>query len=276
MPRAILFLPPSRPTTNTAATLDPVRDIVEVIGLPGFREPVASFTHLLGAAAALAAAPSLWTRARQHGANTWTIHLFWVACVVLLAISGTYHMFSPDTMPREVMKRLDVAAIFFFIASTCTPLYAILFKGIARWAMLIAVWTVAITGITLRMIFFHQTQSWFGLAIFLSMGWMGAGASIVIWRRYGFGYLSRLVWGGIAYSIGALGLGLNRPTLIPDVIGPHEVWHLWVLVGIACHWSFIWQVAGGPPTLRHDWSETEQVQWEEDDAEKANEEQAAP
>lgn len=251
--------------------MDPIRDIVEVTGLPGFREPVASFTHLLGAAVALAAAPSLWMRAKRHGANTWTIHLFWMACVTLLAISGTYHMFAPETTTREVMKRLDVAAIFFFIASTCTPLYVLLFKGIARWSMMIGVWGVAITGITLRMIYFNATNSWFGLAIFLSMGWMGAGASVVIWRRYGFDYLQKLVWGGLAYSIGAIGLGLNQPTLLPGVIGPHEVWHLWVLVGMACHWAFIWQVAGGPPTQHHDWGETEPVDWEgeEEDLENA-------
>jgi channel protein (hemolysin III family) len=245
--------------------VDTAKDIVEVIGLPGFREPVASFTHLLGAAVALAAAPSLWMRARRHGASTWSIHLFWLSCVTLLSISGTYHMFSPHTTAREVMMRLDVAAIFFFIASTCTPLYFLLFKGVARWSMLIAVWIVAITGITLRMIFFQETQSWFGLAIFLSMGWMGAGASIVIWRRYGFTYLRQLVFGGFAYSIGALGLGLGKPTLIPGVIEAHEVWHIWVLVGIACHWAFIWNVAGGPPTLHHDWAETEPVHWEEDE-----------
>lgn len=159
---------------------------------------------------------------------------------------------------RPIMKRLDVAAIFVLIAGTCTPLYAVLFHGLARWLLLLSIWSIAITGLTLRIIFFDSIPPWFGLAVFLAMGWMGAAAAVVIWRRYGFAYLHKLVAGGVAYTLGAIGLGLKWPTLIPDVVGPHEVWHLAVLTGIAYHWAFIWQVAGGPPTPRHDWEEVDE------------------
>lgn len=244
--------------------MDTLQEVIEVIPFHGIAEPVSSFTHLLGALVCLVAAPTLAARARRHGCTTPTIHLFSFACVMLLALSGTYHMFDAGTTARAVMKRLDVAAIFFLIASTCTPLYVLLFKGIARWAQVASVWTVAVVGITLRMIFFDSISPWFGLGMFLSMGWMGAGASIVIWRRYGLNYIARLIYGGIAYTLGAIGLGLNWPTLVPGYIGPHEVWHLAVLIGIAFHWAFVWHVAGGPPTLHHDWSETRQIGWEEE------------
>jgi uncharacterized protein (TIGR00369 family) len=33
--------------------------------------------------------------------------------------------------------------------------------------------------------------------------------------------------------------------LIPGVLGPHEFFHVMVLVGLAFHWWFLWEVAGG-------------------------------
>ena len=38
---------------------------------------------------------------------------------------------------------------------------------------------------------------------------------------------------------------LHWPVLIPEVVGPHEVFHLAVLAGIAFHWVFIRRIASG-------------------------------
>ena len=35
---------------------------------------------------------------------------------------------------------------------------------------------------------------------------------------------------------------------IVPVLGPHEMFHLAVLAGIACHWAFILGIASGEPT----------------------------
>lgn len=242
------------------------QDIVNVVGIPGFREPVSSILHLLGAAAALGFSPLLAKRAKLHGcrkSTLFTIWLFSFACVLLLSLSGVYHMFAPGGTPRAVMKRLDIAAIFVLIAGTCTPLYFLVFRGFARWFLLLSIWAVAIAGLTLRIVFFDQISPWFNLGIFLAMGWMAAGAAYIVWKRYGFAYLRKLVYGGIAYTLGAVCLGTAWPVIIPGVVESHEVWHVAVLIGIACHWAFIWQVAGGPPVPGHDWSTVRQVAWED-------------
>jgi hemolysin III len=50
----------------------------------------------------------------------------------------------------------------------------------------------------------------------------------------------RLLWiGGILYTIGAILKVLNWPTLLPGVFGPHEVFHLFVMAGTACHYYFM-------------------------------------
>lgn len=239
-------------------------DVVPVYGIPGFREPVSSIMHLIGAAFCLGYAPALVRRGRQHHCNPWSLVVFAFSCVLLLSLSGVYHMFHEGGFVRPIMKRLDVAAIFVLIAGTCTPLYAILFSGKARLLLMLSVWAIAIAGLTLRVIFFDSISPWFGLAIFLGMGWMGSAAAIVIWRRYGLYYLQYLVAGGLAYTLGAVCLGLGWPEPLPGYVSYHEVWHIAVLAGIAFHWTFIWQVAGGPPTASHDWDQTVPVHWEAD------------
>ena len=99
----------------------------------------------------------------------------------------------------------------------------------------------------LRTIFSESLPSAVGLAIFLLLGWGGLISCILLWRRYGFSFVRPLLWGGVAYTLGVIFLGLNWPILIPHVVGPHEVWHVAVLVGLGLHWKFVFQFAHGPP-----------------------------
>ena len=49
-----------------------------------------------------------------------------------------------------------------------------------------------------------------------------------------------------AWWVGFLCLiyGLKRPNLVPGVFGFHELWHLFVVGGSACHfWALLWYIA---------------------------------
>jgi channel protein (hemolysin III family) len=125
--------------------------------------------------------------------------------------------------------------------------HAILFRGFNRWAPLLLAWSAAATGITLRTIFSKSLPRGVGTAIFLLLGWGGLISCILLWRRYGFSFVKPLLWGGVAYTLGAIVLGLNWPTLIPSVVGAHELWHVAVLLGLGLHWKFVFEFASGPP-----------------------------
>ncbi len=131
-------------------------------------------------------------------------------------------------------------------------MHAILFKGFNRWAPLLLAWSVAATGITLRSVFPESLPRGTGTAIFLLLGWGGLISCILLWKRYGFSFVKPLLWGGLAYTLGAIALLLNWPILIPGVVGAHELWHLAVLVGLSLHWEFVFQFAGGPPEVKSD------------------------
>ncbi|MBP90657.1 MAG: hypothetical protein CMJ64_28760 [Planctomycetaceae bacterium] len=104
---------------------------------------------------------------------------------------------------------------------------------------------LAVTGIVLRIMFFSALPPGVGTACFVLLGWGGAISAFVLWRRYGGDFVKSLVFGGIAYTLGAIILLAEWPVLITGVIGPHEVWHLAVLTDLGFHWRFVWEFASG-------------------------------
>lgn len=221
-------------------------DNIDVYPIPGFQEPVNCFTHLLAAFVFFVLSFYLVRQGRGSWIRTTSLTVMALSSVFLLSMSGVYHLLGPGT-GRDVMRQLDIAGVFALIAGTMTPVYAILVRGVHRWASLLLVWSAAATGITLRTVFSESLPSGVGIAIFLLFGWGGLILCIVLWRRYGFSFVKPLVWGGVAYTLGAIFLGLNWPTLIPRVVGAHELWHVAVLVGLCLHWQFVFQFAHGPP-----------------------------
>ena len=221
-------------------------DGIDVLSIPGFREPVNSFTHLLAAGVFSVLGYYLVRRGRGNWIRTASLAVMAISSVFLLSMSGVYHLLGPGA-GRDVMRQLDIAGVFVLIAGTMTPVHAILYSGFGRWASLALVWSAAAAGITLRTTFGASLPFGVGTAIFLVFGWAGLISGILLWRRYGFSFVKPLLWGGVAYTLGAIGLGLNWPTFIPGIIGPHELWHVAVLIGLGLHWKFVCQFAGELP-----------------------------
>ncbi len=222
-------------------------DLIDVIGLPGLREPINCLSHLAGAAIFAVLTVFLVRQGRGEIGRTLSLAVMGCSTVLLLFLSGMYHMQDVGSA-RELLKRLDIAGVFLLIAGTFTPIHSILFSRFARWGVLVLVWTAAAAGIALRLVFFEQFSTAAGTGLFLILGWMGLGSAFVLGRRYGFFFIWPLLAGGIAYSLGAVVLELKRSPLLPGVIGAHELWHGAVLAGIAFHWQFVSQFASAART----------------------------
>ena len=213
--------------------------------IPGFTDPVSSLSHLLGAG--LFAVLGIWLLREGRGDRRRLIFLgvYVFACVFLLSMSGVFHLLARDSGGREVLARLDHGAIFVLIAGTFTPVHGILYLRWARWLPLLVIWGAAITGITLKTIFFRGVSDWLGLTFYLGLGWIEGISGFVLWYRYGWTFVRPLIWGALAYSFGAVLEARGWPTLIPGVVGPHELWHFAVLAGAFWHWQFVSQFASG-------------------------------
>jgi channel protein (hemolysin III family) len=216
-----------------------------LLSIPGFSEPFSSLSHLAGAVVFACLSVPLVRRGRGNLGRMFSLAAFAFSCVLLLSISGVYHLLSPSGAGRYVLHRLDHAAIFILIAGSFTPVHAILFRGPWRWGMLAAVWTMAITGLTLKTVYFTSMPEWFSLLLYLGLGWFGLVSGIALARRFGFRFVSLVVWSALAYTFGAIADFVHWPAPFPDIIGSHGVFHLAVLAGISFHWRFVLSFASG-------------------------------
>lgn len=216
-----------------------------MLAVAGISDPVSSISHLGGAVVFAFLATALLRRGGGDRARMISLSVFAVACVLLLGLSGVYHLLSPDTAGRAVLKRLDHAAIFVLIAGSFTPVHTILFRGVWRWGALAAIWGAATTGVIVKTVYFDFTPEWLGLVMYLGLGWIGVISATALARLHGWRPLQLVLWGAFAYTAGALAEFLRWPVLLAEIVGPHEVFHLTVLAGISCHWAFIFGIAAG-------------------------------
>jgi channel protein (hemolysin III family) len=215
--------------------------------IPGFADPFSSLSHLLAAGVVLVVGLLFLSRNRSDFGHVFGVSVFIFGAVFLLSMSGVYHLLEPGTGGRAVLQRLDHAAIFVLIAATFTPVHLILFRGIARWGMLVLIWASAITGLTLKTVFFTQIPDALGMSLYLGLGWVGAISAYLLCRRCGLRPLTPVFIGALAYTLGAVLDLAGYPVLVPQVIGAHELFHVLVLVGIAAHWRFIRDIARDRP-----------------------------
>ncbi|VAX01089.1 hypothetical protein MNBD_GAMMA21-1843 [hydrothermal vent metagenome] len=224
----------------------------QIISIPGFSEPFSSLSHLIAAGIFLALGIWLMIRGRTSHARVLSLAIFVSSVVFLLAMSGVFHLLEPGGTARAVLQRLDHAGIFFLIAGTFTPVHGILFKRSLRWGVLLFVWTIAISGIVLKSIYFHEIAEWLSLSLYLGLGWVGALTGVLLYRRFHFEFIKYLIFGALAYTIGAIFEFLRTPILIEGIIGPHEIFHVFVLFGIGFHFMFIFQFSRRQNISFHD------------------------
>lgn len=222
-----------------------------MLSIPGFSEPFSSLTHLAAAVVFAILGAFLIARGRGDARRVSALAVFVFSCVLLLSSSGVYHLLTPGTAGRGVLMRLDHAAIFVLIAGSFTPVHVILLRDLWHWHLLAWIWVLAIAGLVLKTVYFDAMPQWLGLLMYLGLGWLGLISTIALARRFGVRFVLPLVWGALAYTIGALTEFAGWPVLVAGIVGPHEVFHLAVLAGVSFHWAFIRGIAGARAGVLH-------------------------
>jgi channel protein (hemolysin III family) len=216
---------------------------MHVYAVPGIFEPVSALTHLAGAAIFAVLGLALMRRARGDRAQVALLGAFAASSVFLLSVSAALHMLPEGSGGRHVLSRLDGAAIFTLIAATHTAMHGLFFRGFSRWAAIALMWASTASAIAVFAVFTGSLPGIVVTIVYLSLGWIASASGLLIWRRCGAPCIVLPLLGGVTYTVGALLLAMRWPTLVPGVIGPHEVWHLAVLAGLLMHWSFLYRNA---------------------------------
>ena len=201
------------------------------------REPVNAGTHLLGLL--LAAAGTVALLRLAHGSSqVVAFGVYGASLILLYGASTLYHSLLLPEPRLRTLRTLDHIAIYFLIAGTYTPVALVTLRGPWGWALLAAAWTVAAAGIPFK-IWFLDAPVWLSTAIYLGMGYMALLALSPLAAVVSISGLAWLVGGGMAYTAGAVIFARQRPDPFPGIFGHHEIWHLLVLVGSACHFAFM-------------------------------------
>ncbi len=105
--------------------------------------------------------------------------------------------------------------------------------------MLTFVWFYAAAGITLQALWFRSFSGVPGLILYLGMGWIGLGSIVKLGRDIGYPAVRPMWIAGLFFSVGAILEAISQPVIIRHWVGPHEIFHLAIIVGVAIHWKFI-------------------------------------
>lgn len=186
-------------------------------------------THIVGGAVGITALILCILRAAMHD-NPYGVvasAIYGASMICTFAVSSVYHGLHPN-FGKKVMQVVDHCTIYFLIAGTYTavvlcairPLYPVL-----SWGLFFFEWTLAIIAATLTAIDLKKYQV-FSMICYIGMGWAVipfAKQTMVALTAPGF-YL--LLWGGIAYTIGAVlyGIGSRKKWM-------HSVFHIFVVLG---------------------------------------------
>lgn len=164
-----------------------------------------------------------------------------VAVTTLFAVSSTYHLRVWTPAGRRRMRRLDHGTIYVMIAGCYTPLCLLALRGPISGGLLVAVWAGAAIGVGFAITGLAERR-YFGLACYVTMGWLLVIALPGLTHQLTPAHVALLMAGGLAYTVGAAVLGLNRPNPFPLTFGYHEIWHVLVIVACACHYVTIYSV----------------------------------
>ena len=96
------------------------------------------------------------------------------------------------------------------------------------------IWGVALVGLTIR-ITWRAAPEWLAVVLYLLMGWLCVAAYQPLARALPSAALGWLIAGGLVYTVGTVVFATERPRLWPGTFSSHELWHLFVLGGSACH-----------------------------------------
>lgn len=194
--------------------------------------------HVIGVGASLAALAALLVIGIQTTDTSLMVlglAIYGVALVATFGFSAGYHL-AVRPKVKEVLRRLDHAAIFLMIAATYTPF--VLFKMNNAWGLglLAVVWTMAAMGIALKL-FAPRYLDGLSTALYLVQGWAVLAAWAPLQSALPASVLTLLMVGGVLYTVGVV---FHLWSRLPY---QNAIWHGFVLSAASCHYAAVIGVA---------------------------------
>lgn len=208
--------------------------------LTNARDPLSSFTHLIGACLAAVGtvallAASLHTSINRMGAVVSCL-IFGFSMVALYGASAFYHYVKGTAEQIKKLRKLDHSMIYVLIAGTYTPVLLLAIGGRVGVIFTAVIWALALFGILVKLCWLNAPR-WLYTSVYLLMGW-----AIVFYYPALSSLepitLGLIAGGGVSYSVGAVFYILKKPNFCRE-FGFHEIFHLFILLGSALHFTAV-------------------------------------
>ena len=202
------------------------------------KDPGSAITHFIGMMMAIFAAVPLLIKAAHEPGKIYiiSISIYAVSLILLYAASTSYHTFDRSYKINTILKKLDHMMIFVLIAGSYTPICLLVLGGKTGTILLCIVWGIALAGILIKA-FWVYCPKWVSSVLYIGMGWTCVLAFTQILNSMSPAAFGWLLAGGIIYTIGGIIYALKLPIFNNrhKNFGSHEIFHLFVMGGSACH-----------------------------------------
>lgn len=195
-----------------------------------------SITHGIGAGLSIVGLTVLVILAALKD-SSWHIVSFSIygATLVLLYLASTLYHAIQHPGAKQILQRVDHAAIYLLIAGTYTPFLLVSLRNTWGWTMLIIIWGLAILGIAYKLLFLEYFERLSALGYVL-MGWLCLIAGRQLVTNLPQDILIWIAAGGVLYTAGITFL------LLQKVPFRHTIWHVFVLAGSLCHYFAVFKL----------------------------------
>lgn len=208
------------------------------------REPGSAITHLIGMILALISATPLLVKAAGGVDRSGFIGLavFIGSMVALYGASALYHSLSVRDSLLRTFRKLDHMMIFVLIAGSYTPVCLVILGEGAGYALLAAVWAIAVLGMAVKLCWI-TCPKWFSSLFYTAMGWTCLSVLGTLWNALSRSAFLWLLAGGLIYTAGGVIYALKLPLFNARHrhFGSHEIFHLFVMGGSVCHFVFMYR-----------------------------------
>jgi hemolysin III len=165
----------------------------------------------------------------------------YVASLVAVYAMSTLSHSATSIRWKSLFRQLDQACIYLLIVGTYTPFSLAYLRGGMWFALLGAMWAVALVGFAAKLFFAHRVEA-VSVVPCIILGWMPIVAVPTLWHTAPTGAFLCMIGGGLCYTVGTVFLTYDE-----RVRHFHAAWHLCVIAGSAFHFVgiFAFVVRGG-------------------------------
>ena len=201
------------------------------------KHPFCSISHLIGSAAAVVGTVVLLLMARSPLAFV-AFAIYGASLIGLYSASGIYHAVVCEGGRETFLRKLDHTGIFLLIAGTYVPVCLLALPREYGWTFVALQALFALIGVGSTFVL-RKFPEVLNVVLYLLMGWMAVAAFGWIGSNWPKQATVLLVIGGLVYTVGAVIFATDSPHLLPGRFSAHDLWHLFVLGGSACHFALM-------------------------------------